>query len=135
MLLAAVLREAVTGFEVYLEKAREEVLRHQGAPIEIPDHSPYWGDLVGFFDQLGAVVDGPEVRRIRDLRHFLTHRRGELRTKEQRRAFAPEAGLFDTSNAELSEQSVIAAMETLAEAVVAADERVHFFTWGRGRFD
>lgn len=135
ILLAAVLREAVTGFEVYLEKAREEVLRHQGAPIEVPNHSPRWKDLVRFFADLGAVVNGPEVTRIRDLRHFLTHRRGELRTEAQRRAFAPNAEPFATSNAELSKQSVIVAMDTLAEVVVAADERVHLFTWGRRRLD
>jgi hypothetical protein len=132
MLLAAVLREAVTGFEVYLEKAREEVLRHQGAPIEVPDHSPRWRILVSFFAELGALVDGPEVTRIRDLRHFLTHRRGELRTETQRRAFAPGAGPLDASNAELSEPSVISAMDALAEVVVATDERVDIFTWGRG---
>jgi hypothetical protein len=128
MLLAAVLREAVTGFEVYLEKAREEVLRHRGTPIEVPDYSPRWGDLVRFFAELDATVDGPEVERIRDLRHFLSHRRGELRTEAQRRAFAPGAGPFDASNAEVSEQSVISAMDALADVVVTVDKRVHLFT-------
>src|SRR4051812_46716494 len=37
MFLAPILRDAVTSFEVYLEKAREEVLRHQGKPIEVGD--------------------------------------------------------------------------------------------------
>lgn len=128
MLLAAVLREAVTGFEVYLEKAREEVLRHRGTPIEVPDHSPRWGDIVKFFAELDVIVDGSEVTRIRDLRHFLTHRRGELRTETQRRAFAPGAGPFDASNAELSERSVISAMDALADVVVAIDKRIHLFT-------
>lgn len=135
MLLAAALREAVTGFEVYLEKAREEVLQHRGTPIQVPDHSPSWTDLVRFFLELDATVDGPEVRRIRDLRHFLTHRRGELRTETQRRAFAPSAGPFDASHAELSEQSVISAMNALADVVVAVDKRVYLFTWGRGSPD
>lgn len=133
MLLAAVLREAVTGFEVYLEKAREEVLHHQDRGVEIPSHSPRWGDLVKFFGKIGAEVETPGVTRIRDLRHFLTHRRGELRTEEQRAKFAPDAGPFDASNAELSEQSVIGAMDTLAEVVVATDERLHLYTWGDRR--
>jgi hypothetical protein len=133
MLLAAVLREAVTGFEVYLEKAREEILRHQGRPVEIPDRSPEWGVLVKFFASIGAEVDEPDVRKIRNLRHFLAHRRGELRTVEQRKQFASGAGPFQASNAELSEESVLAAMDTLVEVVVATDERVHLFTWGGRR--
>jgi hypothetical protein len=43
MLLSGVLRDAVTSFEVYLEKAREEVLRHQGQPIPVEGESPTGG--------------------------------------------------------------------------------------------
>jgi hypothetical protein len=130
MLLGATVREAVTGFEVYLEKAREEVLRRQGLHVEVPERSPSWGSLTKFFASIDAKVDDPEVESVRDLRHFLTHRRGELRTEAQRLDFAPEAGLFDTALAELSESRVIAAMDTLAAVVIAVDERVHLFTWG-----
>ena len=39
---AGVLRDAVTNFEVYLEKAREEVLQHHGHPREVPERAPRW---------------------------------------------------------------------------------------------
>jgi hypothetical protein len=130
MLLGAALREAVTGFEVYLEKAREEVLRHQGRPVEVPERSPRWGTLVKFSASIGLPVDSSEVEGIRDLRHFLTHRRGELRTEAQRLAFAPQAGIFDAALAELSESRVTAAMDTLAGVVLEADRRVHLYTRG-----
>ena len=52
MFLAAVLRDAVANFEVYLEKAREEVLRHQGQPIAVLPHSPTWRASKTFFRQL-----------------------------------------------------------------------------------
>ena len=81
MHLAGVLREAVTGFEVYLEKAREEVLGHQGRPGEIAERSPRWGVLTQFFARLGAEVNdvqcaarpgtprnAPDGSRTRDLR-------------------------------------------------------------------
>ena len=71
MHLAGVLREAVTGYEVYLEKAREEVLDHQGRRTEIPGRSPHWGVLVDFFARIGAEVEvaqlgasGHHLRRI-----------------------------------------------------------------------
>jgi hypothetical protein len=135
MLFGATVREAVTGFEVYLEKAREEVLRQQGRPVEVPDHSPRWRTLAKFFASIGSPVDSAEVEAVRDLRHFLTHRRGELRTEKQRLAFAPEAGLFDAAVTELSESQVTAAMDTLAAVVLEADDRVHLFTWGGRRLD
>jgi hypothetical protein len=133
MLLGATLREAVTGFEVYLEKAREEVLRRQGEGVEVPRRSPRWHFLVEWFASIGAEVDRPEIERVRDLRHFLTHRGGELRTEDQRRAFAPEAGLFDTSRAELSEAQVIGAMDILAAVVLEVDRLVELYTWGGHR--
>jgi hypothetical protein len=133
MLLGATLREAVTGFEVYLEKAREEVLRHQGEEVEVPEKGPRWHVLVKFFASIGTEVDRPEIERVRDLRHFLTHRGGELRTEDQRLAFAPAAGLFDTSRAELSEAQVIGAMDILAAVVLEADRRVELYTWGGHR--
>jgi hypothetical protein len=129
MLLAAVLREAVTGFEVYLEKAREEVLLHQGRPTEIPERSPRWSVLAEFFTQLGAEIDGAEVEAVRTLRHFLAHRRGELRTAEQREHFAPDDPRW-AANAELSETQVLRDMDALAASIRSCDSHVYSYTWG-----
>lgn len=129
MHLAGVLREAVTGFEVYLEKAREEVLRHQGQPTEFPERSPHWGVVVNFFAQLGAEVDSEKVEAVRTLRHFLAHRRGELRTAEQRERFAPEEPRW-ALNAELSESQVLRDMNVLAASIRSCDSHVYSHTWG-----
>jgi hypothetical protein len=72
MLLSGVLRDAVTSFEVYLEKAREETLRHQGQPIPVEDESPYWRSQKRFFRQLGIEIETDEVKQVRELRNFLT---------------------------------------------------------------
>ena len=129
MHLAGVLREAVTGFEVYLEKAREEVLRHQGRPTEIAERSPHWHILVDFFAKLGAEVNSEKVEAVRTLRHFLAHRRGELRTAEQRERFAPSDPRW-ALNAELSESQVLRDMDVLSACVRVCDARVYGCTWG-----
>lgn len=127
---SGVLRDGVTNFEVYLEKAREEILRHQGEAIEVSDHSPYWRDLKDFYKRVGADIDSAEVEAVRDLRHFLSHRRGELRTEQQREQFAAKAEGLGPLNAELSAAKVIAAMDDLGAAVREADRQVHAHTWG-----
>lgn len=129
MHLAGVLREAVTGFEVYLEKAREEVLCHQGRPGEIAERSPHWGILAQFFNRLGAEVNDAQVEGIRTLRHFLVHRRGELRTTEQRKRFAPKDPQW-ALNAELSESQILRDMDILAGSVRSCDSYVYDYTWG-----
>jgi hypothetical protein len=133
MFMAAVLRDAVTSFEVYLEKAREEVVRHQGASIEVGDESPRWGPQKSFFRQLGGEIETPEVKEVRALRSSLTHRRGELRTEQQREQFRKEhPGAFLPLAVALSKDGVIDAMDKLAAAVRRIDDAVYQYTWGRG---
>lgn len=135
MLLSGALRDSVTSFEVYLEKAREEVLRHHGQPIEVADNSPYWRELRRFFAQLGVTIETDGVKAVRDLRHFLAHRRGELRTEALRKAFPAEedSGAFPPLEVELTEQSVTASMDTLASAARAIDAQVYAHSWGGTR--
>jgi hypothetical protein len=131
MHLAAVLRDAVTSFEVYLEKAAEEALKFHGAAWK---SSPRWGDLKKLFSQLGVQIDTADVRGVRDLRHFLTHQRGELRTDEQRTRFASSSGAaLPAIVVELSEESVVAAMDVLAEAVRTIDVAAYKYSYGRAR--
>jgi hypothetical protein len=132
MYCGGVLREAVTNFEVYLEKAREEVLRHQGQPTRISDRSLSWGAAKKFCKRIGAEIDGEEVEAVRDLRHFLTHRRGELRTKALRQKYAAEADGIGPINAELSAAKVITAMDVLGAAVRAVDVQAYAYSWGGG---
>lgn len=92
MLLAAIVRDAVTAFEVYLEKVILEALRRNWkAPVkDYADHGMYWWEVRDWFRALfDEDVETDELREIRDLRHLLTHRRGELRTEAQRQRFNP----------------------------------------------
>jgi hypothetical protein len=134
MLLAGVLRDAVTSFEVYLEKAREEVLAHQGRPIPVENESPRWGPQKGFFRQLGVEIETGEVKEVRHLRNFLTHRRGELRTEEQREQYRLERpDEFPPLAVELTQVDVLDAMDKLAGAVRQIDASVYEYSWGRAR--
>lgn len=135
MHLSAVLRDAVSNFEVYLEKAREEVLRHQGHRMPVDKESPRRGPLKRFFCQLGAEIDTDEVKEVRDLRNFLTHRRGELRTEALRTQFqAAHNDTIQPWTVQLTKQRVLKAMDNLAEAVRQIDPTVYKYTWGRATF-
>lgn len=126
-----VLRDAVSNFEVYLEKAREEVLRAQGHAVEIGERSPWWRELSEFFERIGTPIETEEVEGVRRLRDFLVHRRGELRTAEQRAEFAPAAEAFGPLNAEVDAEKVVEVMETLGDAVRRIDASVYRYAWGR----
>jgi len=126
---SGVLRDAVTNYEIYLEKGREEILRHQGQPIEVPDDAPFWRELKKFYKQIGIDLEADGVEDVRELRHFLTHRRGELRTEELRKRYAADAKPFGPINVELSEDSVLEGMDVLASAVRRVDVFTYRYTW------
>ncbi len=126
---SGVLRDAVTSFEVYLEKAREEILMHQGKPVATPERAPYYRSLEEFFEGIGVKINAHGVNEVRDLRHFLSHRRGELRTEDLRRRYAAEAESFGPINVELSEASILSAMGVLGTGVRKIDVIVYKHTW------
>jgi hypothetical protein len=128
MLAAAVLRDAVTSFEVYLEKASAEVLlRHSKAWAK----DPHWWELRDFFQLLGVTIESTEIRAVRDLRHFLAHQRGELRTDTQRKKFAAEhEDLLPPISVELDEHRVLGKMDVLAKAVREIDTVAWEYAWG-----
>jgi hypothetical protein len=134
MHLSGITRDAVTNFEVYLEKAREEILAHHGKPTAPAAESPKWGQIRRFFAQFGIEVDTEDVKQVRRLRHFLSHRRGELRTEELRATFqATHSDLFPPWYVELDPSRVIDALEVLTTAVRAIDASVYEYSWGRAR--
>src|SRR5207244_1987090 len=85
MHLAGIVRDAVTSFEVYLDKACRVILLAHGVE---PVRDPGWRDLKDIFRAVDVGIETVTVRHIREMRHFLTHRRGELRTGQQREKFA-----------------------------------------------
>ena len=104
ILNAAVIKEAVTAFEVYLEKSLDEVFgRKLRARVKRPPgRSPSWETLVRGHKLIGANVSIERVQHVRALRHILTHQRGELRTETMRARFAADYMLAE--NADTGEQ-------------------------------
>jgi hypothetical protein len=135
MHLSGVLRDAVSAFEVYLEKAREEVLAHHGYSVVVPERSPSWKQLNTFFGQLGLAVYTDDVEGVVELRNFLTHRRGELRTEELRAQYQATHSddVFPPLTIELTHDRVLAAMEMLAHSVREIDASAYEYSWGRIR--
>jgi hypothetical protein len=136
MLRAAVVRDAVTAFEVYLEKATSEVLRFHGRAWKLkPGRTPRWENLARFTSEyLGVSVDTNPVRCVRALRHTLTHMRGELRTQEQRDQFGVEEDSgFQSNRAVLTAESVIDSLNELATVVRKVDVAAWQFSYGGNR--
>ena len=101
------LRDAVTAFEVYMEKSANEVLarwvmrNEDGSRSRLrlftPANweSPAWGVLAKVHEAMGTDIGPEAVKYTRALRHLLAHQRGELRTQEQRDKFQREADSSD----------------------------------------
>lgn len=129
-LCVAVLLNGVTAYEVYLEKAREDVRERYGHPRVVPERSPEWWRLRDFFRSLGVEAETPEVLGVRELRHLLAHRRGELRTEQQRQRFASEANEPWSQLITLTVDDAIGALDVLAATVRAIDPAVWAHSFG-----
>lgn len=131
--LAAVLRVAVTVFEMYLEAALVEVLETQlHRRLEVPERSPNWEDLKKAWKGLsGFNLDRRGVSPVRGRRNWLTHQRGQFRTDAQRaRHDTHEFGWPDPA-LRLTQASVGTDMDTLAEAAASADVDAFRLSCGR----
>lgn len=128
MYLAGALKDAVTAFEVYLEKAAQEALRHHGKDFANKERAPLWRTIIEVWAALGVNIEPAAIRRIRELRHLLTHRRGELRTDVLRQQYAKPDEPLQWLVA-LDEEGVFAAMDELGGAVRAADAIAYEYAW------
>ena len=131
--LAAVSRDAVTIFEMYLEAALAEVLVVQlGTYLALPEMSPHWRDLkVAWKGLAGIDLDRGGVRAVRGRRNWLEHQRGQFRTESQRaRHDTHEFGWPDEA-LRLTQASVGRDMDTLAEAAASVDGDAYGLSWGR----
>ena len=125
MVLTGAFKDAVTAFEVYLEKAAREVSRRTGLPLK---DRPAWKELKAFYMSFGHDIEPSTVADIRELRHILTHQRGELRTKDLRAKFGAGQTFLDRI-ADDDEQQLETAMDQLADAVRAADQVMYPIVW------
>lgn len=136
MLQAAVVRDGVSAFEVYLEKAGTEVLHRHGYTWKARlGRTPKLGVMIAFFSNQ-LEVDTDRVQHVIDLRDTLTHRRGELRSPQQREQFGQNSGSgFPSYRAELSVETVTTALDDLADVVRRVDPVAWRFTYGDGRLE
>jgi hypothetical protein len=86
--------------------------------------------LKDFLGTLGVDIDADRVDEVRQLRHFLTHRRGEIRTSALRDRYAAEAEGLGPLNVELSEVPVLDAMGVLGRGARRIDMAVYRYSWG-----
>jgi hypothetical protein len=122
LLHSLLVRDAVSAFEIYLEKAADEVLRSVGQTSNSTrGQSPRWETIASFYrTRLSEEVATDRVMEIRKIRQILTHQRGELRTQELRRQFA-NADLFPDNWIRLAEDEVTKVFDDLANAVRTVD--------------
>jgi hypothetical protein len=132
MLAAATVKDAVTLYEVYLEQAAGEVLHWHGLEWG-GDESPRWPDLRRFYRFVGVdLYADRSVRKVRRLRHLLTHRRGAVETEADRLAYGSDYP-FTYEAVELDEARVSAAVDTLDRSVRRVDANAYEYSWGRRR--
>jgi dienelactone hydrolase len=77
-------------------------------------------------------IESSEVKRIRDIRHILTHQRGELRTEKQRQEFTALDDVM-AIYATLRESDVQKHLDVLEAKVRGLDHIVFGFSWGGQR--
>ncbi|GAB2868608.1 hypothetical protein GCM10022221_81980 [Actinocorallia aurea] len=84
MLRAAVVKDAVTAFDVYMEESIVEAMGRRGLEFDVKDlrPSPPWPEVVKLHKMIGNDLSTERVRHIRGLRHLLTHQRGIFRTQK-----------------------------------------------------
>lgn len=123
---ASVLKDAVTAFEVYLEKAREDVLNYIGLTAEhmTDKRTPRFHELESFFAMFGLRIGSPGVKAVRDRRHILTHRRGELRRAEEARLSHSGQPPTATETLTLTNDGVLDDLSVLDDIVRSIDLRV-----------
>jgi hypothetical protein len=127
-----VIRDGVTLYEVYLEKALYETLSFRFHQVEFRERSPNWNQLRRVFNEVfGVIVDPSNVTDVIDLRNLLTHRRGELVTEALRDRYDTEQYDFPDIWVRLEPAALVAHLDTLAAASAEVDEVMWPIAWGK----
>lgn len=147
---ASVVKNAVTAFEVYLEKALQEALgksltmdgKEHTIKLAAPPkfESPGWKTLVTAHKVLGTEVETDEVSWARALRHLLTHQNGVLRSQDAVELFREadaERDQDEISRARiggkvpLGTPRVLKILDSLAAVIRTADAPAWAMCWSR----
>lgn len=131
--LAASVRDAVSAYEIYLAKAFDEVLASHGKRRQAGHRTPNWKALSTYFLILGVDVRPQAVGEILELRNVLTHKRGELRTADDRARFARDSGMWGDRLAHLDLAKVIDFLDELGRATRIVDPLAWAYSWGGQR--
>lgn len=132
MTLAAVLRDAMTAYEVYVSKAIDEVLSAHGLQRKNTERTPGWAEMARTCKILGLKPNPEPVKQIIELRDILTHRRGELRTQSDRDRFGEGSESFGRL-AHLTRESVLGYLDQLGAMTRLLDPVLWAYSWGRFR--
>lgn len=134
MFLSGGLKDAVTAYEVYMEKAMEEILQHNGYTLShlTDERTLPWPRLAAFYkDALGLSAISEEVDKVRNIRHILVHKRGELRTEQQRKEYGSVGDFGLSREIRLDLDEVVAHMDILASNISGVDPAAWESSWGR----
>lgn len=135
LLMNLVVRDAVTLYEVYLEKALHEVADHRVVVTVVADRSPEWNKIKRIYRRFfGEDPDPDDVRAVISLRNLLTHRRGELRTDSLRAEYDTKEYGFPDIWIRLEPRAVVSHLDTLAASVARIDNTMHSLAWGSRPF-
>jgi hypothetical protein len=133
MLMAALLKDGVTAFEVYLEKAMEEMLLAHGytAAEYTNTRTPSWDEITDFYKRaLGVHLKGEQrLRDVRRLRNILTHKRGGLRTDEDRERFGKDEDGWIGDHVQLTAESTLNHLDRLESHVRRVDPLISPVAW------
>ncbi len=89
-LSAAVIKDAVTLYELFLESLADAVLSRYGVRLATmqAEKTWFWDECVAFYaSYLGIDVATTRIKAARWIRHKMTHQRSELRTEAGRMEF------------------------------------------------
>jgi hypothetical protein len=137
LLLDLGVRDGLTLFEVYLEKAIHEFVGRKVHETKMGERSPDWEKVARVYRAvLGVDPYPPPVREVTALRNLLTHRRGELVTDKLREKYATEVrDIFQSYEVPLSAEIVTGHLDTLAQAAARVDAVVWPLAWGNTPVD
>ena len=136
LLLASSVRDGVTLLEVYLESVLHELVDTRIHETKIGESSPRWQDLRLLFRHAFAIdLEAPAVKPVLDLRHLLTHRRGELKAEPTRRRYDRRVYDFPDQRVHLDLDAVLKHLEAVSGKVIEVDRKLFPLAWGREEVD